>query len=208
MYRLVFFCGQGLSYITKRISDLFWQKYLVAYCQKKRVQLSDRDTIRFSGKTLLSISEGACVKIGRNVVINSSYHTINPSLTKITVAKDGELTIGDNSGLSSSVIICKKSVTLGDNVNIGAGCLILDTNMHSTDWRIRADRNIDIPENAQKAPVVIEDNVFIGARSIICKGVIIGRSSMIAAGSVVVKDIPANCIAGGNPCKVIKYLDK
>ena len=94
------------------------------------------------------------------------------------------------------------------NVNIGAGCLILDSNMHSTDWRVRADRKNDRPEKAAKAPVIIEDNVFIGARSIINKGVTIGRCSMVAAGSVVVKDIPANCIAGGNPCKVIKYISE
>jgi acetyltransferase-like isoleucine patch superfamily enzyme len=55
--------------------------------------------------------------------------------------------------------------------------------------------------------VIIEDDVFIGARSVICKGVTIGARSIIAAGSVVVKDIPADCIAGGNPCKVIKYLN-
>ena len=80
--------------------------------------------------------------------------------------------------------------------------------MHSTDWRVRADRYLDIPNKAAKAPVVIEDNVFIGARCIINKGVRIGEKTMIAAGSVVVKDIPANCIAGGNPCKVIKYIDE
>lgn len=48
--------------------------------------------------------------------------------------------------------------------------MILDSNMHSTDWRVRVDRKNDKPENAAKAPVTIEDNVFIGARSIINKG--------------------------------------
>lgn len=55
-------------------------------------------------------------------------------------------------------------------------------------------------------PIVIEDDVLIGARSIVLKGVTIGARSVIGAGSVVVKDIPADCIAAGNPCKVIKYL--
>lgn len=61
--------------------------------------------------------------------------------------------------------------------------------------------------NIKTAPIVIEDYVFVGAKSIILKGVTIGEKSVIAAGSVVVDDIPANCIAGGNPCKVIKYLN-
>ena len=82
----------------------------------------------------------------------------------------------------------------------------MDTNFHSTDWRKREHREEDVAD-AKTAPVVIEDYVFIGARGIICKGVRIGEHSIIAAGSVVVKDIPANCIAGGNPCKVIKYFE-
>ena len=54
--------------------------------------------------------------------------------------------------------------------------------------------------------VIIENDVFIGARTIINKGVCIGARTIIAAGSVVVSDIPADVIAGGNPCKVIKKI--
>lgn len=67
------------------------------------------------------------------------------------------------------------------------------------------DSSIDT-KSAKRCPVIIEDHVFIGARSIITKGVTIGEKSIIAAGSVVVSDIPSNCIAGGNPCKIIKKL--
>ena len=58
------------------------------------------------------------------------------------------------------------------------------------------------------APIVIEDDVWIGARSIILKGVHIGARSIIAAGSVVTKDIPSDVIAGGNPCKVIREINQ
>lgn len=80
--------------------------------------------------------------------------------------------------------------------------------MHSTDWRVRLNRRNDSPNESRKAPVVIKDNVFIGARSIITKGVTIGEKAIIVVGSAVIKDISPNCIAGGNPCKVIKYLIK
>ena len=53
-------------------------------------------------------------------------------------------------------------------------------------------------------PIVIEENAWIGMNCIILKGVRIGRNSIIAAGSVVTKDVPDNCIAGGVPCKFIK----
>ena len=54
----------------------------------------------------------------------------------------------------------------------------------------------------------IEDDVLIGTRCIILKGVIIGARTVIGSGSVVTKSIPADCIAAGNPCKVIKYIER
>lgn len=57
-------------------------------------------------------------------------------------------------------------------------------------------------------PVTIQDNVWIGAGSIICPGVTIGENSVIGAGSVVVKDIPANSVAVGNPCKVLRTISE
>ncbi len=63
-------------------------------------------------------------------------------------------------------------------------------------------------KNIPSASIIIEDDVWTGTRCIILKGVHIGARSIIAAGSVVVKDIPADCVAGGNPCKVIKNLNE
>ncbi len=114
----------------------------------------------------------------------------------------GHLKIGYHSGMSNSVIDCSDHITIGDYVNIGAGCLIMDSNFHSTDWRVRMTK--EDTKNTRTGPITIGDVVFIGARSIICKGVTIGDHAMIAAGSVVVTDIPANCMAGGNPAKVIR----
>lgn len=66
----------------------------------------------------------------------------------------------------------------------------------------------DMREYMYTAPVVIQDNCWIGAGAVICPGVTIGENSVIGAGSVVVKDIPANSVAAGNPCKVIRAIDK
>lgn len=62
-------------------------------------------------------------------------------------------------------------------------------------------------QTAKTSSISIEDDVLIGTCSIILKGVTIGARSIIAAGSVVTKSIPADCIAGGNPCKVIRYIN-
>lgn len=70
------------------------------------------------------------------------------------------------------------------------------------DSQVRRSSN----EGTKSAPVVIEDDVWVGAHCIILKGVTIGARSVIGAGSVVTKSIPADCVAAGNPCKVIKNL--
>lgn len=88
----------------------------------------------------------------------------------------------------------------------------MDNDCHSLDWSIRQNKDIDVfgeyidYANSKSAPIIIEDNVLIGARSIILKGVTIGARSIIGAGSVVTRDIPSDCIAAGNPCKVLKSL--
>ena len=72
------------------------------------------------------------------------------------------------------------------------------------DWHGIYDRASPV---GKTAPIVLEDNVWIGDSAIVGKGVTIKENSIVAAGSVVVKDVPANVIVGGNPAKVIKQLD-
>ena len=99
---------------------------------------------------------------------------------------------------------------MGNHVNIGGGCMIMDTDVHQLDYLARRGEK---PANAedkittvQCAPVTIEDDVWIGANCQILKGVTIGARSVIGAGSVVTKSIPADCVAAGNPCRVIRHL--
>ena len=92
------------------------------------------------------------------------------------------------------------------------GCLIMDNDAHPHDYLLRRgayEKEVGEEEyyrHIPTAPIVIGDDVWIGARCQILKGVHIGARSIIAAGSVVTKDIPSDCIAGGNPAKVLRYL--
>lgn len=152
------------------------------------------------------------VVVHKNLHITSGDNT-NP-LSRIQrsclVAEraDSQIVIGNNVGISSSCIWAKQSITIGDYVNIGADCIIMDSDAHSLDWRYRMTYGPQDVENARCAPVVIENHAFIGTRSIILKGVTIGARSIVAAGSVVTKSIPPDCIAGGNPCRVIRKLSE
>ena len=119
------------------------------------------------------------------------------------VEPGAELTIGNNVGMSSTRMWIRDSVTIGDNVKVGACVLITDTDAHPLDYLARRTSN----EGTKSAPIVIEDDVWVGAHSIILKGVTIGERSIIGAGSVVTKSIPADCVAAGNPCKIIRKIE-
>lgn len=163
----------------------------------KRYGNSSVNSMIFDGNSEFFLSPESTVSFGENFICRGN--------SIIRVLGKGELIVGHNSGFSNVDIRCRKKIIIGNFVNIGEGTLIRDTNSHSTNWEIRADRIKD-QQDVKDADVVIGDFSFIGARCMIMKGVTIGERSIIAAGSVVIKDIPSDCIAGGNPCKVIKSL--
>lgn len=116
-----------------------------------------------------------------------------------------EIKIGDNVGISSSVLWCASKITIGDDVKIGALATIIDTDAHSLDPELRRNPSTD-SKNTIARPVCIGNNVLIGAQSIICKGVTIGDNSIVGIGSVVTKSIPANQIWAGNPAHFIREI--
>lgn len=126
---------------------------------------------------------------------------------------ESQIKIGDRVGISSACLWANERITIGNDVNIGGDCLIIDNDAHPHNYMKR--RKVYVEEVGKEAyyriiptaPVEIGDDVWIGARCQILKGVHIGERSIIAAGSVVTKDVPADCIAGGNPCKVIRRLN-
>lgn len=153
----------------------------------------------------LQINRNGKLRIGKNVTLNSYGGHSWCSFCKFVVLKNADLTIGNNTGLNGVMIFCSTKVTIGNDVKIGGNTRITDTNHHSLDFIIRRDVKKDA-ENAISSPVEIGNDVFIGANCYIGKGVSIGDRTIIAAGSVVIKSIPSDCIAGGNPAKVIRCM--
>jgi acetyltransferase-like isoleucine patch superfamily enzyme len=160
------------------------------------------------GIPYVSVAIGGKCTIGKELFMNNGIST-NPigvgNRCTIFVDKGAELIIGDNLGISQAALICHTNITIGNRVNIGGGVCIYDTDFHSLDYRLRANPLTDT-ENKVNMPVIIQDNVFIGAHSIILKGVTIGENAIIGAGSVVTKSVPANQIWGGNPAKLIRII--
>ena len=142
--------------------------------------------------------------LGKKVVINSS-HRSNPvggrDRTSIHVASGAKITIGSNVGISNCLLYSRVSITIEDDVMIGGGCQIYDTDFHSIKYE---DRILNGDKATKSAPVCIEKGAFIGANVLILKGVTIGERSVIAAGSVVVNDAPSDEVWGGNPNRFLK----
>lgn len=148
------------------------------------------------------------VSIGKNFSLVSS-DLINPLCKNnacINVSENACLQIGDNCGMSSPTLWVGKSIKIGNNVNLGGECILFDTDAHSLNYLHRRDGITDMANRIDKE-IIIDDDVLIGANTIILKGVHIGARSVIGAGSVVTKDIPADSIAAGNPVKVIKKIN-
>lgn len=154
------------------------------------------------GVPLIRRARGSSITLGQGVEIRNGTWAnvigIDHRTCLSTRSKGAEIIIGNNVGISGGSIVAAKSIHIGDNVLIGANCLIVDNDFHPIDPEGRRYNNT----NVGIKPVIIEDNVFIGAKSIILKGSVIGKNSIIGAGSVVVGEIPPNSIAFGNPASV------
>lgn len=158
---------------------------------------------------LLTKSQNGKLIIGNdfkcnNKIKSNSIGLIQPCVFNISIS-GSKIIIGNNVGISGSSINATTTITIEDNVLIGSGCLISDTDSHPLLWEDRLCNNND---KTSKAPITIKKNAFIGARSIILKGVTIGEGAVVGAGSVVSKDVPPFSVVCGNPAKIVKTLNK
>jgi acetyltransferase-like isoleucine patch superfamily enzyme len=146
---------------------------------------------RISGK--LTVKNKGEFIVGRNV----SFYA-KPFPSSISVAKLAKLWIGDNVFFNYGLDIgCTKSIQIGSNTIIGPMVNIIDTNFHP----------VDIDDQPQNKGIYISDNVWIGRGAVILPGITIGQNSVIASGSIVTRDIPANVLVGGTPAKVIREIN-
>jgi len=117
---------------------------------------------------------------------------------RIECKKNAVLEIGDKTYINhDSEIRCREHISIGNNVSIAYNVLMQDSDYHTMCDELGN-------EKPQTLPIVIEDDVWIGAKAIILKGVTLGKGCVVAAGSVVTKSAPAYSLIGGNPARIIK----
>ena len=199
-YNAIFF--KIIRLLLIRIYSFFSSMICILICRLKKVKIGHN--AKFHGFTKFYRRPSTKIEIGDQCQFISNYNTnligINRKCIVATHADLAHIQIGNECGFSGTVIGAAESIKIGNNVLFGANTLVTDFDWHATDPN---DRKSGKPKSA---PIVIEDNVWIGINVVILKGVTIGKNTIIGANSLVIKDIPANVIAGGNPCTVIKPL--
>lgn len=191
-------------------------KRIIDQYRLKNVQKKVFSSAIFGHKAIITLSANVKllngstkddIKVGDNFKISG----------ELISSHGGKIEIGNNCLVGPRCVVgAVKSVKLGSFVRISNNVVIIDNNNHPVNPYDRKLMNsVDYSSEYRTwkysvaKPIVIHDNVWIGRNSIINKGVTIGENSIVAAGSVVTKDVPANCIVGGNPAKVVKTdIDK
>lgn len=155
------------------------------------------------GLPIINKAPGSTIRVGRNFTARSRVSSNSIGLIQPTVLttshSNAQLIIHDDVGISGGAITCRELVVLKSRVWLGSGVLLMDNDSHSLDPTERLAEILNI----RTAPVIIEEEAFIGARAIILKGTTIGRRSIVQAGSVVAGAFPADCIIGGNPARIL-----
>ena len=172
----------------------------------QRIKIGEKS--QFFGFPIIIQRKGK-IEIGHNFTLASGFlsNLIGLYQRSIIFARNGgRIIIGNNVSMSGITLYSFTSIIIGDNVLVGANTKIIDSDFHPIDPKDRLV-NPDDKEKTISKEIVIDNNVFIGCNVLILKGVHIGKNSVIGAGSVVTKNIPENCIAVGNPAKVVKFLN-
>lgn len=162
--------------------------------------------VRVAGPLRVWVSPGGKLSIGSGVrfVCGLRYNPVgHDSMNVLWVGPRGVLEIHDGAGLSSTTIVARGRVEIGQDTFVGGGCRIYDNDFHSLDPAIRVHGADD---DVRVKPVRIGSACFIGGYSIILKGVTIGDRSVVGAGSVVTRSIPPDEIWAGNPAVFVRPL--
>lgn len=139
----------------------------------------------FKAPSALIMKENSSLEVDRFVIGSGS---------NVFIGNGAKLKLGSGYIDRKAVIYCYQDISIGQDVMIAEDVMIRDSNNHT----------IAYEGYVKDAPVVICDKVWIGARATILCGVTIGEGAVVAAGSVVTKDVPAHCLVGGVPAKILK----
>ncbi|KEQ19417.1 acyltransferase [Endozoicomonas numazuensis] len=184
----------------------FWLKQLIQSWDRFYIRHYFSKHFDRLGKNAMVVHPHTVDVNGANITIGDSLYMLSTRHNPVSITTwsgrgiQGNVDIGSYCLISPGTSISSADrISIGDNCMFAADCYISDSDWHGLYNRLR-------PFRCSK-PIVLEDNVWLGHGAKVGKGVTIGRNSVVAAGSVVVKDVPPNTVVGGNPAKEIKKLN-
>jgi acetyltransferase-like isoleucine patch superfamily enzyme len=185
-----------------RLLEMLWSFYVKLKCLYWKITLGKG--CRFWGNMHFQRIAGSSITVGEECRFRSATWSnligTNRPCYLCTLRPNAKIIIGKGSGFSGTVISAAQSIEIGPNVICGANVTITDTDWHNL------DRSLDGMRPAATAPVTIGENVWLAMNVTVLKGVSIGENSVVAANSIVTRDIPANVLAAGQPAKIIKKI--
>ena len=184
-------------YWLKRFVSRFVNLYVQCYLAPQFETLGERPT--FMGAKYVDIF-GTGINVGKSATFVATSDS-NIRLTTWNLGEfNGKIYADDYCLFTPGVRIAAAT-----EIKIGKGCMFANGSYISdADWHGIYKRAEPVGSTKK---VELKDNVWIGDRAVVGKGVTIGENSIVAAGAIVVKDVPSNVIVGGNPAKIIKELD-
>jgi acetyltransferase-like isoleucine patch superfamily enzyme len=181
---------------------LFWQAR--GHLRLRRAGVDCGPGLRLYGVPIIGSARKGSIRIGRDVTLcshseDTALGVSRPVLLR-TVTPEARIALGDGCGLSGTVICAAVSVSVGSRCLFGAEAMVVDTDFHPLHpddrWRT------PVSEAGCRA-VSIGNDVFVGARALILKGVCIGDGAVVGAGAVVTRDVPAYAVVAGNPARIV-----
>lgn len=150
--------------------------------------------IRIVGRSRILLGDGVRV-FSRSAGFGMAHPT-----ALAAVGEESVIQIGDGTGVSGASIVARHRIEIGARTLIGNGAVVWDSDFHALTPGHRADPDLAA---GGTAGITIGDDVFIGGRALVLKGVTIGAGAVVAAGAVVIRDVPAGAVVSGNPARAI-----
>ena len=193
--------------IINKLYNIFTTLLMYLYCGLINIKIESR--VLFKGICSIQKAHSARIEIGKNTVLNSNnygYHLNMFAKCKLLADRPNALIkIGNNCRIHATCIHAFKEIIIGNRVLIAANTQIIDGNGHQLSMHDPENR-IHTTDNGK--PIQIGDDVWIGTNVLILGGVTIGKGAVIAANTLVNKDVLPHTLVGGNPMTLLKDYSK